>query len=60
VETGKPASQSGAVLKVVLTIVIALFVVCIVVPCCVIAVLALLGPQIGNIFSRVTSGLGAP
>jgi hypothetical protein len=32
-------------------------VICILVPCCIIAILALMGPSIANIFSRVTSGL---
>ena len=30
--------------------------ICILIPICVIAVLAILGPQIGNIFSRITNG----
>ncbi len=33
---------------------------CVVIALFVIAILALLGPQIGSVFSRVTSGLGPP
>ncbi len=43
--------------RIILTVVIALVIVCVVIPCCIIAILALMGPQIANIFSRVTSGL---
>ncbi len=50
----KPANN---IVKVILTIVVALVVVCIVLPICVIAVLALMGPNIANIFSKVTSGM---
>lgn len=38
----------------------AVFVICICVSVTMIAILALLGPQIGNVFSRVTNGLGSP
>lgn len=38
----------------------AVFIVCICVAVTVIALLAILGPQIGNVFSRVTNGLATP
>jgi hypothetical protein len=56
--TNPPAPQSSNnIVKIVLIVVIALIVVCIVIPICTIAILALMGPQIANVFSRVTSGL---
>ncbi|MBI5302570.1 MAG: hypothetical protein HY868_10560 [Chloroflexi bacterium] len=42
--------------KVLIGIVVVI-VACVLIVCCTIAVLLLLGPQIGNVFSRVTSGL---
>ena len=56
-QTNQPASSSNNTVKIILTIVIALVVVCVMIPCCVIAILALMGPQIGNVFSSVTRGL---
>ncbi len=58
--TPPPAAppSSNNLLKVILLIVGAVVIVLCVIPVCVIAILALLGPQIGNIFSRVTSGTG--
>ena len=56
-QTNQPASSSSNTMKIILAIVIALVLVCVVIPCCVIAILALMGPQIANVFSRVTSGL---
>ena len=38
----------------------AAFIICICVAVTVIAILAILGPQIGNVFSRVTNGLATP
>ena len=56
--TNSPAPpSSNNIVKIILIVVIALIVVCIVIPICIIAILALTGPQIANIFSRVTSGL---
>lgn len=46
--------------KIILTVVIVVVVVCVVIPCCVFALLSLMGPQIANIFSKVTSGLNTP
>ena len=56
-QTNQPAASSNNTMKIILTIVIALVIVCVMIPCCVIAILALMGPQIANIFSRVTYGL---
>ena len=56
-QTNQPAPSSNNTMKIILTIVIALVVVCVAIPCCVIAILALMGPQIANVFSNVTSGL---
>lgn len=54
----QPAGNSSSnVGKIIVTILIALVVVCIVIPICVIAILAITGPQIANIFSRVTNGM---
>ncbi len=54
------SQQSNGAVKAILIVVIALVVVCVVIPCIVIAILTLTGPQIANIFSKVTSGLSAP
>jgi hypothetical protein len=54
-QSNQPANNNGV--RIILIVVIAVVVVCIVIPICTIAILALTGPQIANIFSRVTSGL---
>jgi hypothetical protein len=59
-DSSTPSQNSGTIVKIILILVIAFVVVCIVIPICIIAILALTGPQIANIFSRVTSGLGTP
>lgn len=51
-----PKSSSGT-LRIILIVAVALVVICVVIPCCVIAVLTLLGPQIGAINSRVIATL---
>ncbi len=52
--------SSGGALRIILIVVVALVVIFVVIPCCVIAILAFMGPQIANIFSKVTSGLATP
>ncbi len=55
-----PASEpqsSSNTLKVVLMVLTAFVLVCIVIPICMIALLAIMGPQVGNVFSRITNGL---
>ena len=54
-QSNQPATSN--VVRIILIVVIALVVVCIDIPICTIAILALMGPQIANIFSRVTNGL---
>ncbi len=50
---------SNNTIRMIVTVATALFILCIV-SICVIAFLIIAGPQIGNIFSRVTAGLGSP
>lgn len=50
-------TKSNNLPKIILGVVVVLVVFCIVIPCCIIALLTLLGPQIANVFSRVTYGL---
>ena len=46
--------------RIILIVVVALVVVCIVLPFCIIAMLTLLGPSVANVFSGVTSSLTTP
>ncbi len=50
-----PASKNNNTTVIVVGIVLAVFLV----PVCIIAVLTLLGPQIGDVFSRIVDGLSA-
>ncbi len=50
-------SKPNNTLIIVIILVLAVVVVCCLIPFCVIAILALLGPQIGNVFSQVTRDL---
>jgi uncharacterized membrane protein len=52
--------SSSKIGKIIAIIVAVLVVVFCAIPVCVITILTLLGPQIANVFSRVTSGLGGP
>jgi hypothetical protein len=56
-QTDQPAPARNNTVKIILAVVIALVIICVLVPCCIIAMLTLMGPQIANIFSRVSSGL---
>ena len=56
-ESTKSSSGTGKIIGIVIGAVV--FVFC-VLPICVIAILTLLGPQIANVFSKVTNGLGGP
>ena len=56
----KPSGGTGMVIGIVGGVVgLVVFIFC-VLPICVIAILTLLGPQIGNVFSKITNGLSAP
>jgi|GEM_PF-2438844 len=52
-------SKGGAGKIIAIVVGAAVFIFC-VLPICIIAILTLLGPQIANVFSKVTNGLGSP
>ncbi len=55
----QPASESSrSPLKIILGVLIALAIVCVLVPFFICVILTLLGPQISNVFSRITYGMG--
>ena len=47
------APQSKGKIPTVLAILIILLVICIFLPCCIIILLSLLGPSVGNVFSDI-------
>jgi hypothetical protein len=53
-----PKKSSNA-RRIIVIVIAALLVVCVVIPICLIGLLAIMGPQISNVFSSVTSGLNA-
>lgn len=50
-------AQNNNTMKIVIAVVVGLVACCVLVPICVIVILALLGPAIGNVFSNVILGI---
>ena len=60
-ETSQPASPpTKSKLPTILIIIAALLIVCVLIACCVIAIPALLGPSVGNVFSNIIENLVTP
>lgn len=53
----KPVSQSGSKATTIAVVIGVIGTMCCLIPFVAIAILTLLGPQIGNVFSRITAGL---
>jgi len=51
-------SSENKTLKTIIIVVVILLALCICLPVCVIAVLALLGPSIGTVFSNIVDNVG--
>jgi len=58
--TPPPTAPSTSGLPKVIIVLLVLAVACVILSVCVIVVLALLGPSVGNVFSNVITTLGTP
>lgn len=55
--TEKSKGGAGKIIGIAVGAVVFIFCV---LPICIIAILTLMGPQIANVFSKITNGLGSP
>ena len=58
--TPLPSTPPTSKLPKVIIVVLALVTACVILSVCVIVVLALLGPSVGNVFSDIITNLGTP
>ena len=56
-EGDAPPDNTGKVVGIVMAVILAVLAVCVVIPLCVIVILALFGPAIGDVFSNIILGL---
>jgi hypothetical protein len=56
-EGDAPPDNTGKTVGIVIGVILAIVAICVLIPLCVIAILALFGPAIGDIFSNILVGL---
>ncbi len=57
--TPASAKKDNSTTKIVIGVLVAVFVLCCIIPICVMAMLTLMGPSVGNVFSNVVTTLEA-